>query len=206
MHTKRIIETGIPRYKASKALIMLHGRGASANDILSLQSSLDVKDFYIAAPQAMNSTWYPYSFLAPITDNEPWLTSAIELVGDIVVDIEKAGITSDKIFILGFSQGACLSLEFSTRNARKWGGVISFTGGLIGDKIYKGNYGGDFKGTKVFIGNSDHDPHVPLVRSEESKKVMTQMGASVNLAVYPNMSHTINKEEIEIANQILNSQ
>jgi phospholipase/carboxylesterase len=201
-HTKHISETGLSLNKASKALIMLHGRGASAMDILSLRNEFHLKEFYIAAPQATNATWYPFSFLAPIQQNEPWLSSALELLSSVVADINKGGIKSESIYLLGFSQGACLTLEFAARHAQKWGGVIAFTGGLIGDRLYNDRYHGDFAGTRVFIGNSDKDPHVPLSRSEESKKVMETLGAAVSLKVYPNMPHTINGDEIQTVNDL----
>jgi len=201
-HTRQLTEAGLPINKASKALIMLHGRGAGAMDILSLRSQFRVDEFYIVAPQATNATWYPFSFMTPIHQNEPWLSSALDLLNSIVADINKAGITSDRIYLLGFSQGACLTLEFATRNARQWGGVTAFTGGLIGDRIYTENYKGDFGGTRVFIGNSDKDPHVPLARTEESRRVMEERGAIVTLKIYPNMAHTINENEIEMVNEM----
>ena len=201
-HSKQHIEAGLPLEKASKALIMLHGRGSTAQDFLSLQDDLDLDDFYIVAPQATNNTWYPYSFLAPVHQNEPWLSSALDLLSIIVMDIRSVGINSDKIYFLGFSQGACLTLEFATRNAQKWGGVIAFTGGLIGDKIYSAKYKGDFAGSKVFIGTSDKDPHVPRDRSDESRKLMERMGANVTLKKYHDMAHTINQDEIESVNEL----
>src|SRR3982751_3875861 len=143
MHTKNLITSGVHLSAASKALIMLHGRGAHARDILSLADYLDVKDFALVAPQATNNTWYPYSFLAPPAQNEPWLSSALSILNEVVNDIVDQGVNKENIYFLGFSQGACLTLEFVTRNAKKWGGVIAFTGGLIGDKIYGENYTGD---------------------------------------------------------------
>jgi phospholipase/carboxylesterase len=202
-HAKHLVEAGRPLEKASRALIMLHGRGATAEDIISLHSEFPVEDYYIVAPQATNYTWYPYSFLAPAAQNEPWLSSALNLLRGIVHDIEGAGISSDKIFILGFSQGACLTLEFATRNATRWGGIIAFTGGLIGDALNKSVYSGRFDGTPVLIGNSDADPHVPLGRSQESALIMEQLGADVNLKIFPGMQHTINREEIRMAGEML---
>lgn len=201
-HAKQNVEAGLPLEKASKALIMLHGRGSTAQDILSLQNHFDLDGFYIVAPQATNNTWYPYSFLAPVHQNEPWLSSALDLLSAIVMDLHDAGIHSDKIYLLGFSQGACLTLEFAARNAQKWGGVIAFTGGLIGDKISQEKYKGDFGGSKAFIGNSDKDPHVPQARSEESQKLMEKMGANVTLRIYQDMAHTINRDEIKSVNEI----
>ncbi len=196
-HTKNLVEAGMPLAKAKKALIMLHGRGASAEDILAIRSHLPVNDFYVVAPQATNCTWYPLSFMAPIVHNEPWLSSALEIVKSIVADINNAGIASENIFLLGFSQGACLTLEFAARNVQKWGGVIALTGGLIGEKIYSSHYIGNFAGTKVLMTNSQNDPHVPLARSEDSKKQLEKLGANVSLEIYPNRPHTILMEELE---------
>ncbi len=205
-HQKNIIEAGKPLKDAKKALIMLHGRGASAQDILSLKEYLPVDDFYIAAPQATNFTWYPYSFMAPVPQNEPWLSSALKLLNSLVSDIEAGGIKSENIFVLGFSQGACLTLEFATRNARRWGGVASLTGGLIGEKIHAENYLGNFSGTPVYISNGNNDPHVPLSRSEESKKIMESMGAVVSLQIFPNRPHTILKEELDAVSRMMANQ
>lgn len=202
-HTKQLIEVGKPLTQAKKALIMLHGRGASAEDILSLRTHLPVDDFYVVAPQATNCTWYPYSFLAPPAQNEPWLSSALRLVNEIVMDIEKAGIPSSQIYLLGFSQGACLTLEFATRHARQWGGVITLTGGLIGDKLYTQNYKGDFVGTRVLMTNSQNDPHVPLARSEDSKSQLEKMGAKVSLEIYKDRPHTILMDELVQAKLLL---
>jgi phospholipase/carboxylesterase len=196
-HTKNLVEAGMPLAKAKKALIMLHGRGASAEDILSLRANLPVNDFYVVAPQATNCTWYPFSFMAPIVQNEPWLSSALEIVKSIVADINNAGIASENIFLMGFSQGACLTLEFAARHAQKWGGVIALTGGLIGEKIYVAHYTGNFAGTKILMTNSQSDPHVPLARSEGSKKQLEKLGANVLLEIYPNRPHTILMEELE---------
>src|SRR5215210_2807191 len=154
MHKKNIITAGKELTPTSKVLIMLHGRGGSAEDILSLASHLDVKDFALLAPQATNNTWYPYSFMAPPAQNEPWLSSALGLLKGIVNEILSNGISTENIYFLGFSQGACLTLEFVTRNATHYGGVVAFTGGLIGDKIYNENYTGDFQNTPVFLGSS----------------------------------------------------
>lgn len=202
-HQKNIIEAGKPLQEANKALILLHGRGARAQDILSLKEYLPVDDFYIAAPQATNFTWYPYSFMAPIPQNEPWLSSALKLLNSLVADVEAGGIKSEHIFVMGFSQGACLTLEFTTRNARPWGGVAALTGGLIGEKIHPENYLGNFNGTPVYISNSDNDPHVPLARSEESKKIMEGMGAVVSLQIFPNRPHTILKEELDAVSRMI---
>jgi len=203
MHTENIQTAGTPLQKAKKALIMIHGRGASAADILSLARHLDVEGYALVAPQATNHTWYPHSFLAPLAQNEPYLSSALELLSKTVALIQENGITKENIYFMGFSQGACLALEFTTRNAAKYGGVVAFTGGLIGDEVYPGNYSGDFEGTPVFIGTSDPDFHVPVERVHDSTARLQSMGANVTEKVYPNMGHTVSQDEIDLANQLV---
>ena len=203
MHSKEYITAGKDLKQAKKALIMLHGRGAQASDILSLAPHLQVNDYALVAPQATNYTWYPYSFMANPNHNEPWLSSALTVIGEVVSDIQAAGIANENIYFLGFSQGACLTLEFVTRHAAKWGGVVAFTGGLIGDVLYKENYKGDFAGTTVFIGTSDPDPHVPVARVQASTRVLQSMHADVTEKVYTNMGHTVSQDEIEQANKLV---
>lgn len=203
MHTKNIITGGRALTAAARALIMVHGRGASAEDILSLADHLPVKDYALLAPEATGHSWYPYSFLAPPAQNQPWLGSALDLLGTMVDDIVAAGIAKDKIFLLGFSQGACLTLEFAARNAARYGGVAAFTGGLIGDKIYTENYKGNFDGTPVFIGTGDHDPHVPLQRVEATTALLRNMHADVTEKVYPGRPHTILAEEMAEAARVV---
>lgn len=194
---------GQPLATATKALIMLHGRGGSAADILSLASALRVADFALLAPQAPQNSWYPNSFLAPLAQNEPWLSSALSTLRELVASLESQGITQDNIYLLGFSQGACLTLEFVARTATRYGGVVAFTGGLIGDKLYPEHYTGDFGGTPIFIGTSDPDFHVPVARVRASTALLTELGAHVTERVYPNLGHTISQEEIELANALV---
>jgi len=203
MHQKNIITAGKEINKESNVLIMLHGRGGSAEDILSLSSYLDVNDFSLLAPQATNHSWYPYSFLAPPEQNDPWLSSALERLKEVVDDLSAKGISSENIYFLGFSQGACLTLEYVTRNAKKYGGVIAFTGGLIGNKVNLTNYKGDFENTPVFIGTGDPDPHVPVERVYATTNILKNMNAAVTEKVYAGMGHTINQDEIVHANKIL---
>lgn len=203
MHQKNIIAAGKKISEAKKALIMIHGRGGSAEDILSLAGHLNVKDFALLAPQATNDSWYPYSFLAMPSTNEPALSSALELLKGMVNDIVSGGISKENIYFLGFSQGACLTLEFVTRNATKYGGVAAFTGGLIGDKIYTENYSGDFSNTPVFIGTSDPDPHVPVERVNASAAIIEKMNAVVTKKIYKNMGHTISQDEIDQVNGLI---
>ena len=203
MHTKNIVYGGQKINEAKKALLMVHGRGGSAEDILSLASHLQVTDFALLAPQATNNTWYPYSFMMPPQQNEPWLSSALSLLKEIVDDVINQGIRKENIYFLGFSQGACLTLEFVTRNAAKYGGVIGFTGGLIGDKIIPENYKGDFAGTPVFLGSSNPDPHVPVERVYATTNILKSMNAVVEEKIYDNMGHTISQDEIDRANQFV---
>lgn len=203
MHQKNIITAGREIMPTSKVLILLHGRGGSAEDILSLSSHLHVKDYALLAPQATNNTWYPYSFLAPPGQNEPWLSSALKLVREIVDGLLNKGVPTENIYFAGFSQGACLTLEFVTRNANRYGGIAAFTGGLIGDKIYTENYKGDFKSTPVFIGTSDPDPHIPVERIYATTNILKDMNASVTEKIYTNMGHTINQDEIDQVNRLI---
>lgn len=200
-----VIETGQEIKHAKKALIALHGRGGTAEDILAFAKELCHTEFYLAAPQAPNNSWYPYSFLKEEAMNEPWLSTSIENVFSLIDQIA-LHIPKNKIYLIGFSQGACMALETASRNATKYGGVIAFSGGLIGESIDKNKYHGNFERTKVFIGNSDKDAHIPEARSKESKEILEKLGAHVTYKVYPGMSHTINKDEIMIAKQILNEE
>jgi phospholipase/carboxylesterase len=202
MHEELIIYAG-NKINAKKALIMLHGRGANAEDILSLAENLDVTDYLLAAPQASGNSWYPNSFLAVPRNNEPWLSSALDLVHTVVDGFIKQGIKKEKIYFLGFSQGACLTLEYTARNADQYGGIVAFTGGLIGDKIYTENYKGDFKNIPVFVGTGDPDLHVPVERVKATANILRDMGAYVTEKIYPNMGHTINQDEINHVNRLI---
>jgi phospholipase/carboxylesterase len=200
-HSKQIITAGTPIAQAKKVLIMLHGRGATASSIVSLAKQLNVDDTAIIAPQASEHSWYPYSFMAPVENNEPALSSALALVDELVNDVIAQGIDKKHIYFIGFSQGACLTLEYVARNADSYGGVIAFTGGLIGQKLTPENYVGDFGGTPVLITTGDPDPHVPLSRVEESVTQLKKMNADVLLKVYEGRPHTITAGELELAAQ-----
>lgn len=203
MHSKDIISAGKDISEAKKVLVLLHGRGGNARDMISLADHFPVDDFSIVAPQATNNSWYPYSFLAPPSQNDPWLTSALEILKDLLEDLKRKGIASENIYFMGFSQGACLTAEFVTRNANRYGGVIIFTGGLIGDKIYADNYKGDFAGTPVFIGTGNPDAHVPVDRVNETAKIMEEMKAEVTVKVYDHKPHSISQDEIETAKSLI---
>jgi phospholipase/carboxylesterase len=198
-----VLQRGAALNSAAGAVILLHGRGASAEDILGLAQEFDMPELAYLAPEAAQHTWYPYSFLSPIEENQPWLDSALELVQETLRRAVAAGIERHKIAIVGFSQGACLATEFVARNAARYGGLVAFTGGLIGPPGTKFVYSGEFSGTACFLGAGDRDPHVPWKRVEESASVLSGLGAVVTLQRYPRLPHTINKDEIDHAKIIL---
>jgi phospholipase/carboxylesterase len=198
-----VLERGHKPSGAAGAVILLHGRGASAEDILGLAQEFNYPNLAYFAPQAAGNSWYPYSFLAPIEDNEPWLTSALNKVTRIIDDIAGAGIPRTKIILAGFSQGACLASEFVARNPARYGGLIAFTGGLIGPPGTEFHYNGSLSGTPAFVGSGDPDPHVPWQRVEETASILSALGAEVVLKRYPGMPHTINREEFEAANRLI---
>jgi predicted esterase len=201
-HRKQpVIARGMPLEKAAGAVILLHGRGASGEDILGLADELDLPELAYLAPQAAGHTWYPNSFLAPLEQNEPWLTSALERT--VVERVADAGIPRHKVAIMGFSQGACLATEFVARNPSRYSGLIAFTGGLIGPRGTVFRYSPDLAGTPCFLGSGDPDPHVPWERVKESASVLTDLGGIVTLKRYPGMSHTISSDEIAEAKKIL---
>ena len=202
-HQFNVVTAGKDLGEAKKALIMLHGRGGSAEDILTLASHLNVENYALLAPQATNNTWYPASFMAPTAQNEPWLRSAISTVGKTVQQVEAAGIPAENIYFFGFSQGACLTLEYLARNARQYGGAAAIIGGLIGQEINLSNYKGDFKKTPIFIGTSNPDFHVPIERVYITERILSKMNATVKLKEYPNFGHSIHPDEIKQINQLI---
>jgi phospholipase/carboxylesterase len=198
-----VVEYGRTLESAKGAMVLLHGRGASAADILGLAEELYHRDLAYLAPEAAGHTWYPNSFLAPFEKNEPWLTSALSAVGRVVERAARAGIAPSKVILAGFSQGACLATEFAARNPTRYGGLIGFTGGLIGPPGTRFNYSGDLAGTPVFLGAGDPDPHVPWDRVEESASVLRGLGAEVTLRRYPGAPHTIIRDEIAEGRKIV---
>ena len=200
MHKQNIQTAGKSLKDAEKVLIMIHGRGADARDILGVASYLNVSEYALQAPEATNNTWYPYSFMAKPEQNEPWLSSALDLLKAMVDEVTKEGIIAENIYFLGFSQGACLALEFVARHAQRLGGVVALTGGLIGDTINPENYSGNFNGTPIFLGTGNPDPHVPVERVKESADILEKMNAKVHFKVYDGRPHTISQDEIEEAN------
>jgi len=178
-------------------MVMVHGRGASAESIMTLIPAIDIGDFAFLAPNAAGGTWYPNSFLAPIPSNEPGITSGLQAIDDVVSSILSAGLPIERVMLLGFSQGACLSLEYTARNARRYGGICCLSGGLIGPDDTPRNYPGSYDGAPAFLGCSDIDSHIPAARVRESADVLKRMGAHVNTKLYPGMGHLVNEDEIE---------
>jgi predicted esterase len=198
-----VLHAGAPLESARGVIVMIHGRGASAESILSLLPELNVDGLAAVAPQAAGGTWYPQSFLAPLPMNQPYLDSALGKVESVVADLLTRGIPSERIAILGFSQGACLATEFAARHPRRYGAVMGLTGGLIGPDGTPRAYAGSLAGTPVFLGTSDPDPHVPFARVEETRDVLERMGATVELRRYPGMPHTINEDEVEACRSLM---
>lgn len=191
-----VLVAGEPLEHAKAAMIMIHGRGASAESILSLAAEIDQPGFAYLAPQAAGYSWYPNSFLAPIASNEPGLSSGLAVIATLFDHLAEAGISPEQTILLGFSQGACLSLEFAARNARRYGGVAGLSGGLIGPQNTPRDYSGSMNRTPLILGCSDSDPHVPKERVLLSAAVFQKMDAEVTARIYPNMGHTINEDEI----------
>ena len=194
---EKVLAAGTPLGKATAAMILIHGRGATAEDILGLGREMGRPDLAYIAPQATEYTWYPYSFMAPMERNEPGLSSGLALIGHLVARLEAEGIPAERTILCGFSQGACLSLEYAARNARRFGGVAALSGGLIGPPGTPRDYPGSLDGTPVFLGCSDRDPHIPLQRVQESTEVLKRMGGDVTERIYPGMGHTVNEDELE---------
>jgi predicted esterase len=189
--------------EADATVVLVHGRGASAASILSLYDGLKLPTLAALAPQAADSTWYPHSFLAPLQSNQPYLDSALNRLESIVADLLTRGIPSNRIALLGFSQGACLISEFIARHPRRYGAVMGLTGGLIGPPGTPRDYPGSLDGTPVFLGTSDPDPHVPFQRVQETQAVLARMGAEVELRRYPGMPHTVNEDEMDACRALL---
>ena len=202
-HIKEVVSRGKPLEATKKAMILVHGRGATPESILGIADQLEVSDFALLAPRASAQTWYPYSFLAPVVQNEPGLSTGLGVIKQIVQDVLAAGIPSRNLYLLGFSQGACLVSEYLARNAQAYGGAFIYSGGVIGPKVDRSNYQGNFGGTPILIGCSDVDAHIPLQRVKESTHIFQEMGAKVDEQIYPQGAHTIYMDEIQRTNQIL---
>lgn len=210
-----VYTSGAPLAEATGAVILIHGRGATAESILTLAPELDRPEFAYLAPQAAGSTWYPYSFLAPVEQNEPHLSSALALVEAMLDEIGAAGIPAERTLLLGFSQGACLASEFVARHPRRYGGLAALSGGLIGragnpeepdgESPNHFKYGGSLAGTPVFLGCSDVDPHIPRERVEKTARILRDLDAEVTMQLYPGMPHTVNQDEIDHVRALLDA-
>jgi len=198
-----VFTAGPEAQDAELTLLLLHGRGAAAQDMLSLYDALELPTIAALAPQAAGQTWYPNSFLAPLQSNQPYLDSALRLIESLVKGLIDQGIAGKRVALLGFSQGACLTVEFTARHPRRYGAVMGLTGGLIGPPGTPRNYSGSLAGTPVFLGSSDPDPHVPFQRVEETRDVLKGMGAKVELRRYPGMPHTISDDELDACRKLL---
>ena len=199
----RILSIGVPLEDAKSVMLLLHGRGSTAEDILSLSEELRRPGWTYLAPQAPGGSWYPYSFLEPLTSNEPALSSSLRLISEMLAGVNEMGIPPERMVLLGFSQGACLSLEYAARNALRYGGIVGFSGGLIGPEGTPRDYPGSLSGTRVFLGCSDMDFHIPKSRVKLSAEVLTKMGADVTERLYSNMGHAINEDEITFVKELL---
>jgi len=198
-----VLWAGVPIESARAGAVLVHGRGADARDILGLADEIDPGDVAFAAPDAADHTWYPYSFLAPIGDNEPGISSGLGVIDALVRQLEQGGIPAERIFLLGFSQGACLMLEYAARHARRFGGLAGLSGGLIGPPGTPRDYGGSLAQTPVFLGCSDVDPHIPKERVVETAEVFERMGAHVTMRIYPRMGHQVNADELAFVRDML---
>jgi predicted esterase len=194
---------GVPLEQAHAALVLIHGRGATADNILTLSPALDIPGFAYLAPQAGGHTWYPQSFLAPIQNNEPGISSGLQAIQDVLARVGAAGVPLERTVLLGFSQGACLALEFAARQARRYGGVVGLSGGLIGPDGTPRNYPGTLEATPIFLGCSDVDPHIPAERVRETADVMRRLNGQVTMRLYPGMGHSINDDEIAAVRKIM---
>jgi phospholipase/carboxylesterase len=200
-----IVTAGSPLERATIAMVMLHGRGASASDVLSLANEFETTDVAYLAPQATGSTWYPNRFSAPVESNEPWLRSALGVVADVLSLVAAAGIPVERTLLLGFSQGACLALEYAARSPKPYGGMIGFSGALIENGDKPRVYQGTLNRAPMFLGCSTTDPHVPRERVERSAEIFRGLGAAVTLRLYPNMAHTVNSDEIGFVRDMITS-
>ncbi len=198
-----LVTRGRPLGEGAAAMILVHGRGATPDNILELADALPHPDFTYLAPAASGNTWYPYSFMADIPSNEPGISSGLAVLDSLVERVMEAGVPARRIVLAGFSQGACLMSEFAVRRARRYGGILAFSGGLIGPPGTVWSQEGDFDGTPAFFGCSDVDAHVPRSRVDESARVLAGMGAKVEKRIYPGMGHLINEDEIAFARSVV---
>jgi predicted esterase len=199
----RVVRFGPSVNRARRAVVFLHGRGGSADDMPDLAAAIGLEDVAFVAPEAPGRTWYPLSFLAPIEQNEPWLSGAIATVRSTIDEVRSCGVAGESIALMGFSQGACLALEFAARHAARYAAIVGFSGGLIGPTGTPRTYPGDFDRTPVFLGCSDVDPHIPLARVHETADVLRRLNADVDERIYAGMGHTIERDELNAAIALL---
>jgi phospholipase/carboxylesterase len=192
-----LVTAGTDLDAATAAVVLVHGRGATARSIVRMAGSFHRPGVAYLAPQANRNTWYPNPFTAPVESNEPGRTSGLQAVADAVDEANAAGIPTERVALLGFSQGACLGSEFVARNPTRYGGLAALSGGLIGETVDPADYAGDLEGTPAFVGCSDVDPHIPVERVHASADVFERLGADVTKRLYPGMGHTINRDERE---------
>jgi len=195
-HGQRVLQAGEPLTAARAAMVLLHGRGATAEDIMTLAAEVERPGWAYLAPQASGNAWYPNPFTAPLESNEPYLSAALDMVSKLVERVE-AHVPAQRIILLGFSQGACPTLEWAARNARRYGAVVGLSGGLIGPDGTPRDYPGTFDATPLFLGCSDVDPHIAMHRVVEAGEVFNRMGADVAIRFYPGMAHTVSVEELD---------
>ena len=203
MREERVLTAGRDLADAAAAVILVHGRGGSGEGMLELARAIGGKDVAWLAPQAEGGSWYPYSFLAAIESNEPWLSASLDVLGRLVMQCGDAGLPTEQVALGGFSQGGCLSAEYAARNARRYGGLVILSGGLIGPPGTPREYAGSFAGTPTLLGCSDVDPHIPVERVNETARVLSAMGAGVDERIYPGIGHTVVDDEIEAARTIV---
>jgi predicted esterase len=191
-----VVVGGAPLASAQAVLILAHGRGGRAIDLMALADAVIDEQVAALLPQAIDYTWYPHRFIAPLADNEPWLSSALAAVDDLVAQVAEAGIPSERVVLAGFSQGACLVLEYAARHARRYGGVAGLSGGLIGPDGQVREPTGSLQATPILLACSDIDAHIPIARVRQSAEVMRSLGGAVDLRIYPGMGHVINDDEV----------
>lgn len=200
-----MLTAGVPLASAQAAMVMMHGRGATAEDILTLAAELNQPGFAYLAPQAAANAWYPNRFMEPTASNEPWLSSAFSVLAHMLAEVSRAGIPAERTILLGFSQGACLMLEYTARNTRRYGGIVGLSGGLIGPDDTPREYPGSLAGTPVFLGCSDIDLHIPKARVELTADVLERLGGQVTMRLYRDMGHTVNLDEIAFVQGMMKS-
>lgn len=205
-HQNQPVVTGGAKINdAEMSIIFIHGRGASAQSMMMFADEFEGNDIHYRAIQAKRHTWYPRSFMAPKEMNQPGIKSGLQAIYDQISELNEGGIPTEKIILLGFSQGACLTTEFAARHPQRFGGIVGFSGGLIGEEVDPENYQGSLEQTPVFLGCSDRDPHIPQERVDLTEEIFEKLGANVTKKIYVGMAHTVNKDEIKYAQNIINN-